>query len=66
MRFVVEVILTAEEQHLMLRQRLIDRGGGFGIELTEAHPVDTRTDVLAQFHHMQIATHGRPFESFIV
>ena len=61
-----EVVLIAKEQHLVLRERLVNRGGGFGIEFTESHPIDTRTDVLAQLHHTQIATHGRPFKSFAV
>jgi hypothetical protein len=60
------VLLTAEEQHFVLCECPIDRGRGFSIEFTESHAFDPRTDVLAQLHHTEITTHGRPFPSFIV
>jgi hypothetical protein len=64
--FVVEVMLTAEEQHLVLRERLIDQGRGVGVEFTKSNPVDARADVLTQLHHTEIAAHVRPFEAFTV
>ncbi|MEV4318036.1 hypothetical protein [Actinocrispum sp. NPDC049592] len=47
---VVEVVLVAEEHHLVRQQRGPDPGDGVRGEFaTEADPVDARTDASAQF-----------------
>src|ERR1700733_13356457 len=58
LRFVVEVLLSAEEQHLVGPERFIDGGSGLGVESPQSHAVDTRTDVLPQLHNAEITSHG--------
>lgn len=45
---VVEVVLAADEHHLVPQQRPVDRVGGGAVEIaTQPYPVDLRTDAAA-------------------
>ena len=51
---VVEVVLVAEEDHLVLEQRVVDRRDGRGVEVAaESDAVDAGADVGAELHHVE-------------
>jgi len=55
---VVEVVLLAEEDHLVLQQRAVDRRYSLGVEIADQpHTVNAGADVRAQFHHVKGSRH---------
>jgi hypothetical protein len=55
---VVQVVLVAEEDHLVVKQRAVDRRDGLTVEiLRQSHTVDARPDVRAQLHHVEVFGH---------
>ena len=65
LRGVVEVVLVAEEDHLVGQQRLVDLLDGGRVEVAaEAHPVDSGADPAAQLGDGDLVCHFcRPFAS---
>ncbi len=56
---VVQIVLVAEEDHLVVEQRAVDRRDGLTVGiLREPHTVDARADVRAQLHHVEVFGHG--------
>ena len=52
---VVEVVLLAEEDHLVLEKRRVDRRRGRRVEVAcEVHAVDAGADVGAEFHNLHV------------
>jgi hypothetical protein len=56
----IEVVLVAEEDHLVLQQRVVDRRGSLGIKVArQPDAVYPGADVRAQFHHIEVIGHAR-------